>query len=1425
MKKRVAPLNDFRAGPKILRHLTVAFVLVLVHCHVAAAPAILTAAGPEEILTKERAKINLNGLWKFQPAAESNSKKVVKSEWGSIWVPGNWYGGGQVGTIQDRGKGEAWKGSERDWNAAWVERTFTVPSSWSGRKILINLHRVSTDAEIWVNDQECGKVSWPYGEVDITKAVRNGAENTLRILVIATPDEGEIINFMGYAQESKSKARLDSAGLIGEVFIESRPMGATVSDVFVQTSTRKGTLTLDVELQGISSSGSVNFTARILDKQGIEVKKFDQAVPVKATDIQVVKMSWPWADAKLWDLDQPNLYTLKLSFSGAGLNDETATRFGFREIWIEGRTIYLNGTPMRLRPILLDSDKAQFSLMDAQLTGLRQQGFNIAQIWPNNFHQRGRIYFPSLWAERADELGMPMIQVAQHANMFVVDSDSKPAWEKNRVRYQKIMEREMRILRNHPSILIWGSSGNLTNHGSDQNPRFLGQRAKLLAVDKPLDGAMEALAMIKAADPTRPAFFHAGNRVGDLFTSNHYLNFIPLQEREEWMSEYVKTGDVPYIGIEFGLPLSNSFMRGRAGYNHPFTSEAWVTEFAAIYGGPETYQKEPDFYRNTLAKKEIPANPRGDKKGEYLMNAPTPFQELQGLFIKNTWRSWRTAGLTGGLVPWNVFNQCWIWKGERVEVEQSPFVPGFRGAWLPKLTTQDLGFLKPNTEWETFSSGEILKEVNNDTLAWITGPADSFTKKDKSFRIGDKIAKQISLINDLRSAANYSVSWKATLEGKEIATGKKDGNLAAGTNLFVPIDFVATSDSKKDKLQGEIILTATIGEKSHTDSFAFRVFQKEGLLKSKVLVVDPLGKTSAMLKAIGVESTPWTGGAAANVLIIGREALSKNTELPGDLEAFTAAGGRVLVMTQNPEWMRSALGFRVSRHVTRYAFPVDQAHPVLSGLDQLDLRDWNSAGTLTEPYPEEPNLKKVPLYGWKWGNQGSVASASIEKPHRSGWRPLIECEFDLAYSPLMELDFGKGRITLCTLDLEDHYQQDPVAARLIRQLLTHVETAPLAPRAEKVVVIGDDAALKKLNQLALIFQPSKMLDPQALNIIGSGSNLDAASVSSFVKAGGRVITLAQVKEGKEFGLKTKSVSDFHGSLSVPTDPLFAGISSSDLRARTISDAVVIESVDDGAILADGLFALFKQGKGFHLAVQLDPTLLDVEKIPALRFTRWRQTRTLSQLLANAGASFYPDRHLFNPRTLTLPLNLPTWKAQMTVTLPAVADDKESARPDPGISAAAKLLVAEQADESKMKTLSLPCNYEGFDNATGEAVFRLTLDLPPEWKNHILSLELGTIADMDTAYFNGVKVGETTDKVVGFNNLERRYRVPANLMKVGKNVVAVRVWDKAFGPGLYGRPNLMKIRVLSTEKAPANFYHSDYVKTFEFGDEPYRYYRW
>ena len=55
---------------------------------------------------------------------------------------------------------------------------------------------------------------------------------------------------------------------------------------------------------------------------------------------------------------------------------------------------------------------------------------------------------------------------------------------------------------------------------------------------------------------------------------------------------------------------------------------------------------------------------------------------------------------------------------------------------------------------------------------------------------------------------------------------------------------------------------------------------------------------------------------------------------------------------------------------------------------------------------------------------------------------------------------------------------------------------------------------------------------------------------------------------------------------------------------------------------------FGSGGGAALICQIDPAALNADKQTYFRLTRWRQTRSLGQLLANCGASFKADQDVF-----------------------------------------------------------------------------------------------------------------------------------------------------------------------------------------------------
>lgn len=1185
------------------RHLSIlaALLPLLSFCPVSAPAVSRQATGDQQAVTSKRGRISLDGPWRFQPAGGG---PPAAAAWGSLAVPGSWYGSGPgLETSIAAGEGAVWRGFDAaQTSRAWYERTVTVPADWAGRAILLDVARVSTDALVFVDGKSVGSVRWPSGEVDVTSAVRPGRSAQIRLLVIAAadPTEAEAGLVEAALRSPESDRSLKTRGLIGSVSLESRPQRIYVSDVAIEPSTRKKQLGLSLEVTGRLEAGAVDVTARLLDETGKEERQFTGQATSVSADRQRLNYEFSWPNPRLWDLNKPNLYTLVLSVRAPGLNDELRATFGFREFWIQGRQFFLNGIPIRLRPDTSQDIEAQ-----------RQAGFNFTEVWPEDPEERGSPDPDADWFDKADHAGWLTTGRLASLVPYVVDKDYHVIWnDARREAWTTRVERALHRYRNHPSIVMWGHSPNFFGNPQDQNPRVIGRvdRATRAAPTGAYQAGLEGCAIVRRLDPTRPVYTHQGADVGDVYAVNHYLDLIPLQEREDWMTDWASKGDMPYMGIEFGTPLYTSFLRGRMEYPRAVTSEPLLTEFASIYLGHQAYVDETPDYRSSYINRFVRDQTYKFDWGrdrEPILDSPA-FQKVEALFNRNTWRSWRTVGVTGGMVPWERHG----WKGK-----------------------------------ELTESGRALVENNSPTLSWIVGPWDAPTAKTHSYHVDETVEKQVALINDTRETQRFRYSWRALIGGKLLSAGGGKGWIKPAQTVFHPLRF-ATPFFRSGKADGVIHLTAVIGTQTHTDSFNYRVFARRSRRDRppSLPVFDPGGRTGDILPVADYIPRTWKGERSVPLVIVGQNALASGRPVPGNLEAYVRGGGRLLIFAQKPEWIEKTLGMRTAAYQSRRVFPVTEAHPLMRGIDALDLRDWRGLSSFLPGKPVYTGA--VPETGWHWGNRGVVSSVSIEKPHMSSWRPLLEDEFDLAYTPLMEMDYGRGRAIWCSLDVEDHAPTDAAAERVFGRVLDYALHAPLEPKAERVVYVGGRSGAGLLTELGLNYRDSGQpkadaatlaaTDSPQLLIVGEDGVVDPADLSAFLHRGGRVFFLQRRQSGSGVA-PTLAVKSLHGSLDVPSWPECSGLSVSDLHWRADIQVPAVQSLPEldanglhgvSALGADGLLGRIKLGRGVALFCQVAPDRIDADTKTYLRLTRWRQTRTLCQLLSNMGASFKQDGRIF-----------------------------------------------------------------------------------------------------------------------------------------------------------------------------------------------------
>ena len=123
------------------------------------------------------------------------------------------------------------------------------------------------------------------------------------------------------------------------------------------------------------------------------------------------------------------------------------------------------------------------------------------------------------------------------------------------------------------------------------------------------------------------------------------------------------------------------------------------------------------------------------------------------------------------------------------------------------------------------------------------------------------------------------------------------------------------------------------------------------------------------------------------------------------------------------------------------------------------------------------------------------------------------------------------------------------------------------------------------------------------------------------------------------------------------------------------------------------------------------------------------------------------------------------------------------------------------DDSKWPEMKIPALFETvLGNFDGAVWFRKKIEIPADWLNKDLVIELGPIDDMDITFINGERIGGYESE--GFWQTDRIYSIPKELVKDTNVTIAVRVVDNQGGGGLWGVKEKLKIHLKdSVESIP------------------------
>ena len=117
------------------------------------------------------------------------------------------------------------------------------------------------------------------------------------------------------------------------------------------------------------------------------------------------------------------------------------------------------------------------------------------------------------------------------------------------------------------------------------------------------------------------------------------------------------------------------------------------------------------------------------------------------------------------------------------------------------------------------------------------------------------------------------------------------------------------------------------------------------------------------------------------------------------------------------------------------------------------------------------------------------------------------------------------------------------------------------------------------------------------------------------------------------------------------------------------------------------------------------------------------------------------------------------------------------------------------DDSHWPKMKLPGFWEqqALGDIDGIVWFRKTVQVNAADAGKAAVIELSMIDDADICYVNGVEVGNTNSY-----NAQRKYHIPAGILREGNNVIAVRVQDIGGDGGIYGEAADIKLDIGATK---------------------------
>ena len=303
------------------------------------------------------------------------------------------------------------------------QKLFDIEENISDKKIILVFDGFMLKARIYLNGKDLGEhiSGWVQVKLDVTDIVKQKGN---RLVVVLDSREDKLIPPFGYAVDY-----LTFSGIYREVSYEVHPK-TYIENIFVKSDI-SGNVKIEYDKVGDSE---IKVSHKLL---------LDNEIAWES-EVDEFKVENP----SLWDLDEPNLYTLVTKLESQDGEEEYRTRFGFRKAEFRPDGFYLNNKKVKLiglnrhqgYPFVGFAMPKAMQEEDADLLKFKT-GINVVRQshYPQSEH----------FLNRCDEIGLLTINEIpgwQHIG-------KEKEWRDNFFVY---LHKMIIIQRNHPSLVAHG---------------------------------------------------------------------------------------------------------------------------------------------------------------------------------------------------------------------------------------------------------------------------------------------------------------------------------------------------------------------------------------------------------------------------------------------------------------------------------------------------------------------------------------------------------------------------------------------------------------------------------------------------------------------------------------------------------------------------------------------------------------------------------------------------------------------------------------------------------------------------------------------------------------------------------------------------------------------------------------------------------